>query len=69
MFAPATLAGTSPLAGLAQSARPAPAPTPAAPPATELQSIFARLSGQVEVAPPPPPSGLSALWQDLRGGA
>src|SRR5450830_1916624 len=67
--APTPLTGTSPLAGLAQATRPTPAPAAATPPATELQGIFARLAGRTEVAAPPPQSGLSALWQNLRGGA
>ena len=63
--APSPLAATSPLASLGHAV---PA-TPVAPaPATELQGIFARLAGRTE-APPPPPSGLAALWQNLRGGA
>jgi len=67
--APTPLTGTSPLAGLAQATRPTPAPAAATPPATELQGIFARLAGRTEVAAPPQQSGLSALWQNLRGGA
>jgi len=66
---PNALASTSPLASLAQAAHVASAPVAAPAPSTELQGIFARLAGRAEVAPPPPPSGLAALWQNLRGGA
>lgn len=65
---PQALSSTSPLASLAHGAQaPAPAPTE---PTTELQGIFNRLAGRAEPAPPSPaPSGLAALWQNLRGGA